>query len=82
MVLEVMIENNQSRTPKVSELEDWADNYGLTMPVLADADLQMWNYADGMSQVGLPFTVVLDRGVVIDTTTSGANDSRAVKLLK
>ena len=81
MVLEVMIENNQSQTPKVKELGQWADTYGLTMPVLADKDLEIWNYAGGGS-VGLPFTVVMDRGLVIDTIMSGANEERATKLLK
>lgn len=81
MVLEVIIENDQNEVPKVSELGDWADTYGMTMPVLADKDQIMWQYAGGGS-VGLPFTVVLDRGVVIDTIMSGANEGRAVKLLK
>ena len=29
-------ENNASATPSVSELGMWADNFGLTFPVLAD----------------------------------------------
>ena len=82
MVLEVMVENDQSQVPKVSELGEWADTYGLTMPVLSDKDAIMWQYADGMSSVGFPFTVVLDHGAVVDTIMSGANEGRAVKLLK
>lgn len=69
---------------KQGDLEDWADRYGLTMPVLSDRNSElMWQYAaDAGGSVGLPFTVVLDRGVVIDTIQSGANSSRAERLLK
>lgn len=80
MVLEVMIENMDQQTPSKSELEDWADNYGLTVPVLADEELVIWNYAGGGS-VGLPYTVVIDRGVVIDSIASGSQSSKALKLL-
>ena len=80
MVLEVMIETEDGSVPKTRDLEDWADTHGLTMPVLADANSeQMWSYASGMSEVGLPFTVVLDEGVVIDTIAMGSQESAVVR---
>ena len=77
MVLEVMIETSDYSVPKTSDLEDWADEYGLTMPGLADANgEQMWKYAADMGgSVGLPFTVVIDEGVVIDTIANGSQES-------
>lgn len=83
MVLEVMIEDAQGRPMNTSGLEDWADEYGLTMPVLSDPNGEiMWQYAaDSGGSVGLPFTVVLDRGVKIKTIMSGANSDAALDLL-
>jgi len=84
MVLQVMIEDASGSPMKRGDLEDWADQYGLTMPVLSDRNsAEMWKYAaDSGGSVGLPFTVVIDRGVVIDTIQSGSNLSRAERLLK
>ena len=81
MVLEVMIENERYKTPSVADLGEWADDYRLTMPVLADADLVIYNYAEGVSQIGLPFTVVIDRGMVIKSIASGSQESKALGLL-
>ncbi len=68
MLLEIIIENDRSRDPSLSDLQDWANQYGLTMPVLADPGAgTMWAFADGQSSVGLPFTVLIDHGVVSDT---------------
>jgi len=69
MLLEVMIENTDYETPTVDELGSWADNYGLTMPVLSDdGESVLYSYATG--SIGLPFTVLLDRGVVVDEVNS------------
>jgi hypothetical protein len=80
MILEVIIENDASQVPSQDDLKSWADEFGLTMPVLADEESILYEYASGGS-VGLPYTVVLDRGVVIDTIMAGANSSRAEELL-
>lgn len=80
MVLDVMIENNDGATPSVSELGDWADTYGLTIPVLADKGEQVVaSYAQG--SIGLPYVVVLDRGVVVKKVGDGT-ESYAEGLLK
>jgi hypothetical protein len=82
MILEVMIENDRGATPSVKELGTWADRYGLTMPVLADADLVIWDYAaETGGSVGLPFTVVMDHGVVIDSIASGSQLNKAIRAL-
>lgn len=82
MILEIITETEDYATPEQADLQEWADTYGLTMPVLADAEDLMWDYAaDEGGSVGLPFTVVIDRGMVIDTIQSGANSTRAEELL-
>lgn len=84
MVLQVMMEDASGSPMNRGDLKDWSENYGLTMPVLSDPNsAEMWKYAaDSGGSVGLPFTVVIDRGVVIDTIQSGSNSSRAERLLK
>ena len=57
------------------------DDDALTMPVMADEQGAMWEYAAGMESVGLPFTVVLDRGVVVESAASGTQSSQALELL-
>ncbi|MFN7144603.1 MAG: peroxiredoxin family protein [Myxococcota bacterium] len=66
MLLETIIENNEYEAPSEDELLEWADEYGMTMPVLADPNgATMWSFgADG----GLPFMVLFDRGMVIENT--------------
>ncbi len=78
MVLEVIVENDESAAPSVDEAAEWADTYGLTMPVLAGSDDLMYKYAEGMSGVGLPFTVVIDPGVEIFNIASGTQVETAV----
>ncbi len=42
----------------------------------------MWKYAADMEgSVGLPFTVVIDRGVVVDSIASGTQVEAALGLL-
>ena len=68
MVVEVMTEKVDGSPADVDTLNTWADEYGLTLPVLADPNsTTLWTYASGGS-VGLPFTVVLDRGMVVHST--------------
>jgi hypothetical protein len=78
MVLEVMVEDENSAAPAADKAAEWADTYGLTMPVLAAEDAIMYKYAEGMSSVGLPFTVVLDPGNEIYSIASGTQVDTAV----
>ena len=79
MFLEILIENLDYETPSQEELSDWRDTYGLKMPVLADAgESVMYSFAAGMSSVGLPFTVVLDRGLVVDKINGNLGDMDAL----
>ncbi len=67
MVVEVMTEDLNSGEVDQDELVEWADEYGLTMPVVSDpGSAYMWAIHGGNS-IGLPYMVLLDRGAVIDT---------------
>ena len=73
MVLETIIENENYEPADQAGLKLWADTYALTIPVISDANsTNMYTYATG--GVGLPFTVLLDRGVVVDTVTASEAD--------
>lgn len=78
MILEVVIENDEGAAPSQEEVEEWADTYGLTMPVLGGGSDIMYKYAEGLSGVGLPFTVVIDPGEEIFNIASGTQVETAV----
>ena len=78
MILEVVIENNEGAVPSQEEAQEWADTYGLTMPVLAGGNDIMYKYAEGMSSVGLPFTAVIDPGAEIYSVQAGTQVETAV----
>ena len=78
MLLELIIENNQNEPPTQEDLVDWADNYGLTMPVLSDGDeTVMWRYSSG----GLPTLVLIDHGMVLESVDEGAHEAEIDALL-
>lgn len=83
MIIEAITEIDDGSAPSTEDLVTWADTYGLTMPVVADeGSALMWQYAaDEGGSVGLPFTVVIDRGVVIESIASGTQVETAVGLL-
>ena len=62
-----MIEDGQSQPVELDELQQWADQYNLTMPVLSDPQSQtMWAFASGQGSVGLPYTILIDHGSVVE----------------
>jgi len=69
MIMNVIIEDESSNAPDQDDLVAWSQQYGLTMPVVADAGSStLYSYATGGS-IGLPFTVLIDRGVVVESTS-------------
>ncbi len=64
MFLETMIQNNDDADPSQEDLTTWASTYGLTMPVLSDVgEGVVYSFASG--SIGLPYTVLIDRGEVV-----------------
>lgn len=79
MVIDAIIENNDSESPSQDDLVEWADTYGLEIPVVADAGSGvLYSYATG--GVGLPYKVLIDRGMVI-THVGDATDADVEALL-
>ena len=71
MFLEIIIENEESQPASLEEIQEWADTYSMTMPVLSDANSTvLYTFASG--SIGLPYTVLLDRGVVVESVGSAS----------
>lgn len=79
MVFQIVLENERGAAPSRADLQGWATEYGLTMPVLADPGMQVLSRYATSSSIGLPFTVLLDRGVVVaDVNYPDERDFRAL----
>jgi hypothetical protein len=63
MVISLMAENSEGTTPSTEDLGDWAGQYGLTTPVLADEGWSVNNRfeADG----GIPTMTLLAPGAEV-----------------
>ncbi|MFT5583356.1 MAG: hypothetical protein ACI9VR_000934 [Cognaticolwellia sp.] len=77
MVIQALGENDAGTTPTQEELVEWADQYGQTIPVVADAG---WELENRFSvDTGIPsFTLIAPGGEVIaadDWGSEGLIDS-------
>jgi hypothetical protein len=71
MVIQALGENDSSVTPTQEELQGWADQYGQTIPVVADAGWELENRFRADS--GIPsFTLIAPGGEVIAADDWGA----------
>lgn len=67
MIMNVIVENGSSEEADLEDLQEWSGEYGLTMPVLSDPmGAFATSHIEG-SSYALPYVVLLDHGVVIDT---------------
>jgi hypothetical protein len=81
MLLETITGNDEGSDASQEELLGWASEHGLKMPVLADTASETMNrFTVGATSVGLPYKVLFDRGVVVETAGNFAN-SAAEELL-
>lgn len=61
------------------DLKGWADEYGLTHPVVGDGDgAFFWDFSQ---RNAWPMVVLLDRGMVIASVDEGAGESQVDELL-
>jgi thiol-disulfide isomerase/thioredoxin len=74
LIIHVMINGNrQGAEPDDAFLQSWADEFGLTFPVVREPGNPTDNalYAAGTAEGYIPFQVLLDRDMTIDMTFSG-----------
>ena len=62
-----MGENSSYATPSEAELQDWANRFGLSHPVIADTDFSVTHrYVDPQAtSIGLPSFTLLGRGMKV-----------------
>jgi hypothetical protein len=78
LFMNIIIEDGESNPPDQADLEEWAGEFGLTFPVLADPDSSIfWRYSSG----GLPTILLIDKGVVLESVDEYALDPEIDQLL-
>jgi hypothetical protein len=85
MIIEVLIENADAGPgggygeATEGDLQDWADEYGLSMPVVSDpGGAYMWSHLAGGS-VALPYQELLDQNAVVNKLgTAGVSDAESL----
>lgn len=75
IVITLMAENTAKETPSVQDLKWWADQYGLTHPVVADADfgvaLRFLRADPGFTgSIGLPNLQLLSPGQKVEMVSA------------
>jgi hypothetical protein len=67
-------ENDFDQTPSVDELMGWAEEYGITHPVVADPDMGItWSFVTG-SSIGLPSMHIVRAGGEISAVDIWADE--------
>ena len=71
-ILTVLIADENDDPCDQADLQRWANTYGLTFPVLNDADGSVWDtYGEGY----IPLNIILDQRLVIRYKDSGYNET-------
>lgn len=73
VVIHLMVQNNFSNEPGLNFLQSWADEYGLTFPVVRQPGngVESALFEAGTHEGFIPFQIVLDREMRIDMAFSG-----------
>ena len=86
-VITLLGANNQDQPPSVSDLQQWASDYGLNHPVLADVDFNttasyLWGNPNFNGQFYLPNMQMLSEGMVVEVSNSQLSDSQIVSYIQ
>ena len=81
-----MIENSDRVPPSVEDIAGWADQYGLSHPVLIDGGGSITSkFLNGdpnfTGSYGLPSMHLLDKGMVVDVVNDWVSASQVEALL-
>ena len=73
MVLTVLTEDGDRNVPDAADCTEWASAYGATHPILGDTN----GFVEAVMSEGLryPFSMLIDRGMVVTTTDT---DTRSI----
>lgn len=83
VVIMGMFEDYNSGAPSASFLDQWTSTYGITFPVLADAQGAMTQYYRPADQGYIPLNLIVDRdGVVIYNAIGGINVTQVRNIIQ
>ena len=81
MIITLITENYDGETPDTDDLNEWADEYDETFPVLADADYEVTLRYVTRDQVSLPQTSILTPGSVILVADGNLEEEDVIEAL-
>ena len=82
MVITLLTENYDKIAPIQDELNVWADEYGLTSPVVSDGERYIHTYgAKGKNEVKLPAHILLGKGAELLIVTKDVTEEDVVNAL-
>lgn len=73
VILSVLFQDYGGSPATTSNCKTWANLYGLTFPVLADSDAEVWNLYDDSGYI--PLNLIIDKEMVIQYKNPGYGDS-------
>lgn len=86
-VITLLGENNQGQPPSVNDLQQWALDYGINHPVLADVDFYatanyLWGNSNFNGNFYLPNMQVLSEGMVVRESNTQLSDSAIISYIQ
>jgi hypothetical protein len=69
MILSTWAENNESQPPSVDDIKGWADEHGMTFPVLADPSWAINNRFE--KDGGIPTQILVGKGAELIKVDGG-----------
>ena len=86
-IITLLGENSQGQAPSVSDLQQWASDFGTTHPVLADVDFYttanyLWANSDFNGNFYLPNMQLLSQGMVVEVSNTQLYESQIVSYIQ
>jgi peroxiredoxin len=84
LIIHNMIADNSNNFPSVGFLASWADQYQIEFPVVSDKSQVAWGgaAASSMYQGGIPFMIVIDQEMKVDSGYTGGGSGVASALAR
>ena len=80
IILTVLFQDYSGNQISIEDCKTWSETYGLTIPVLADINLQAWNQYDDEGYV--PLNLVIDKNLIIRYKQTGFNPSAIEQMIE
>ena len=86
-VITLLGENNQGQPPSLSELQQWASDFGLSHPVLSDGGFgataaYLWADPSFTGSIYLPNMQMVSDGMVVEVSNSQLSDSQIISYIQ